>query len=268
MQCKSQSFASKLKLSNGKFARCVNVSAGFPETDNKPREMFQNPLELSSDIHLQGHGLAVRILCRTVDPKTFPQMRTCTRHFRTSSKFYTETRIDPKKNYYHILGVTPSCSDMKIKQAYYRLSKVYHPDINNTDAAVAKFHEISEAYDVLSNPSLKHQYDSSRRGQSHGYHGVHRGTRNHPVNFKARGPHQYGKTDKYNYDAWMKEHYSEMFTKASSDRPKQEEYERMARDSVKNRHKAEDSIKPKQGVAVVLCTVAVILYTIIKMKKF
>lgn len=146
--------------------------------------------------------------------------RNFVRTFSTSSSYFI-VHVDAKKNYYLTLGVTPHCSAVKIKQAYYRLSKVYHPDINKTEAAVKKFHEITEAYEVLSSPSLRHQYDSHRRG--HG-HGLHRGNfRPGPTNFKARGPHQQVRTDHYNYDEWLKGHYSETFKR------RQEQFETIKR---------------------------------------
>ncbi|KAL4223729.1 hypothetical protein ACF0H5_017196 [Mactra antiquata] len=146
-------------------------------------------------------------LCKL--PKTVRVVQlTFVRTFHSSHTCLT-AQVDMKKNYYTTLGVTPQCSGIKIKQAYYRLSKIYHPDVNKTESAVIKFHDITEAYEILSSPSLRHQYDTGRRG--HG-HGIHRGThRPGPVNFKARGPHQQVRTDHFNYDEWLKEHYSESF---------------------------------------------------------
>ncbi|HEX2933975.1 MAG TPA: DnaJ domain-containing protein [Bacteroidales bacterium] len=53
------------------------------------------------------------------------------------------------KDYYTILELTPSCSIEEIKQAYRRLAKKYHPDVNKSPNAHQKFIEISEAYEVL-----------------------------------------------------------------------------------------------------------------------
>lgn len=59
-------------------------------------------------------------------------------------------------NYYDTLGVDKNASDSEIKKAYRKLAMKYHPD-KNGDAD--KFREISEAYDVLGDPSKKEQYD-------------------------------------------------------------------------------------------------------------
>ena len=64
------------------------------------------------------------------------------------------------KDYYKILGVNKGASDGEIKKAYRRLAKQYHPDRNPDDAAAeAKFKEVSEAYEVLSDPEKRQMYE-------------------------------------------------------------------------------------------------------------
>jgi len=63
------------------------------------------------------------------------------------------------KNYYDILGVSKSASADEIKSAYRKLAKMYHPDINKTEEAASKFKEINEAYECLSDPQKKSNYD-------------------------------------------------------------------------------------------------------------
>ncbi len=64
------------------------------------------------------------------------------------------------KNYYEILGVDRKASEADIKAAYRKLVKQYHPDLHPGDAnAAAKFKEVNEANEVLSDPQKRQQYD-------------------------------------------------------------------------------------------------------------
>jgi hypothetical protein len=67
------------------------------------------------------------------------------------------------KDYYGILGVSPSAHMADIKRAYRRLAIQYHPDKNPDPSAEALFKEINEAYDVLSDPAKKSNYDWKRQ---------------------------------------------------------------------------------------------------------
>lgn len=64
-----------------------------------------------------------------------------------------------KKDYYEILGLNKNASADEIKSAYRNLAKKYHPDINKTSEAQAKFKEINEAYEVLGDATKRSNYD-------------------------------------------------------------------------------------------------------------
>ncbi|TCI53387.1 J domain-containing protein [Exiguobacterium sp. SH1S21] len=63
------------------------------------------------------------------------------------------------KNYYDVLGVSKQASDQDIKKAYRKLAKQYHPDVNKEPGAQDQFKAIQEAFDVLSDPDKKANYD-------------------------------------------------------------------------------------------------------------
>lgn len=64
-----------------------------------------------------------------------------------------------KRDYYEVLGVSKDASKEEIKKAYRKLSKTYHPDINKEEDASAKFQEVKEAYEVLSDEQKRAEYD-------------------------------------------------------------------------------------------------------------
>ena len=104
-----------------------------------------------------------------------------------STKDYIE------KDYYKALGVTKEASAQDIKKTYRKLARELHPDKNPGDAkAEARFKEVSEAYDVLSDATKRKEYDEARDlfagggmpggfGGFGGGGGTHRSTRNFDV---------------------------------------------------------------------------------------
>jgi curved DNA-binding protein len=69
------------------------------------------------------------------------------------------------RDYYQILGVPRDASQKDIKKAFRHLAREYHPDMNSAPEAEAKFKEINEAYEVLSDPEKRAKYD--RLGRSY-----------------------------------------------------------------------------------------------------
>ena len=87
-----------------------------------------------------------------------------------------------KRDYYEVLGVPKTASDVEIKKAFRKLARKYHPDVNrdNSKEAEEKFKEANEAYEILSDSERRAQYDqfghaafdASQGGGSGGYGGA------------------------------------------------------------------------------------------------
>src|SRR4030042_545772 len=73
--------------------------------------------------------------------------------------------MDPRKNYYEVVGVSENATGDEIRKAFRRLAKKYHPDVNPGDkAAESRFKEINEANGVLSDRKKREEYDAGRKG--------------------------------------------------------------------------------------------------------
>ena len=97
-----------------------------------------------------------------------------------------------KRDYYEVLGVNKNATDDELKRAYRKLAKKYHPDANpdNKKEAEAKFKEVNEAYENLSDPQKRQMYDQFGHNGPQGFGG----------NGGEKGC-QYGEYDEYSR-AW------------------------------------------------------------------
>lgn len=127
------------------------------------------------------------------------------------SRFFSSRTAVRPVNHYEVLGVTSKSTQAEIKAAYYKLSKQYHPDVNqdSTDAE-KKFRKITEAYEVLGNLKMRKMYDrglfpggrfddSSDAGNAEfSDDAKYKRTRSQPAT---------GRTAIYNFDEWSRFHY-------------------------------------------------------------
>jgi DnaJ-class molecular chaperone len=99
-----------------------------------------------------------------------------------------------KRDYYDILEVQKGSSETEIKKSYRKLALKWHPDRNKSKEAEAKFKEINEAYEVLSNPKKKGLYDQFGHAAfqpGSGFAGAAAGGANPFVRTQRSGPFTY-----------------------------------------------------------------------------
>ena len=130
-------------------------------------------------------------------------------------------------NYYQVLGVPENASDKEIKKAYKKLVKQYHPDIFHGDKEFAenKIKEINEAYDTLSVPDLKEEYDNA-------LHGVEEASSTMAYTSQAQANYNVSRVkdnDFYNSDSYR--HYSTRYYNRSRTSAEFEEYKRSQKKS-------------------------------------
>lgn len=123
-----------------------------------------------------------------------------------------------RTSYYDILRVSPSATQSQIKTAYYKQSFIYHPDKNpGNKAATQRFSEVSEAYTVLGNISLRRKYDrgilspSDLRGPGRAPSKESRppGFKQQQQQRRARHFSHPGGKAQFDFDAFYQAHYGE-----------------------------------------------------------
>ena len=104
-------------------------------------------------------------------------------------------------DYYKILEIDKSATVDDIKKAYRKMARKYHPDLNPNDAvAVAKFKEINEANEVLSNPENRKKYDKYGKDWKHA-----------DELDKQKEQQQYNRSQQSNYGNASENDYSDFF---------------------------------------------------------
>jgi len=102
--------------------------------------------------------------------------------------------MQTRRNYYEVLGVMRDASSEEIKQAFRKLARKYHPDVNPSDQlAEEKFKDINEAYDVLSDDVKREDYDALlfNRRRSSTRTSVHSPKKNSSPKNSQRQPAEY-----------------------------------------------------------------------------
>lgn len=152
------------------------------------------------------------------------------RHFASNSRKSTSHKKE--KSYYDVLGVTPHATQAQVKGAYFKLSKIYHPDKNaGSKAAQTQFASINEAYSILGNLTLRKRYDRGTLSQRDVYGEVSEEEKEREEDARA-GPMYTGsglpfdmeaKRQAKNFDDFLSKHYKAALDKEQRDRAERQE---------------------------------------------
>ena len=142
----------------------------------------------------------------------------CVQQHTTRSLF---TCVVCSKSFYEALEVRPNATQSQIKEAYYRLSKIYHPDRNKLggEGAEENFRMINEAYEVLGNTKLRKLYDKGLLHTATNLKGSTFGPeeRDEQIHIRQSKRRQAtGRTAAYDFDEWTRAHYSETFQRRAT----------------------------------------------------
>lgn len=113
-------------------------------------------------------------------------------------------RYDPNNDLYVTLGISAGATDDELQHAYRQRAKEVHPDVNpnNVEWANEQIRHLNEAYDVLSNPTLRSEYDQLR----YPYQPISIGTKQRPVE-PSRRPTRTSRSSSASRSVWMAKGY-------------------------------------------------------------
>lgn len=83
------------------------------------------------------------------------------------TKRLSVSKLGKTPDYYNVLKINDDANENEVKTAYFKLSKKYHPDLNQDKDAAEKFRQINEAYDVLGSKDARRRYDTLIFGEDH-----------------------------------------------------------------------------------------------------
>uniref|UniRef100_A0A3Q3QR78 J domain-containing protein n=1 Tax=Monopterus albus TaxID=43700 RepID=A0A3Q3QR78_MONAL len=210
--------------------------------------------------------------------KLHPAPSTATRSYswRSGSSSETATLLyRSRTTYYDILNVSPDATQSQIKTAYYKQCFIYHPDKNpGNKEATRRFSEISEAYIVLSDLSLRRKYDRGILGQSDiqsagkpsSKESVSRSTgSSQPHQQSARRFSGAGGKPVYNFDAFYQAHYGKQLQREKELRARKARMQKEQKVNLSRR----DQQKIMEGtVAMLLAMAGLIFINLLKRVAF
>lgn len=173
-------------------------------------------------------------------------------HELSNKCWFSTVRPLPPVNHYKILGVNPKSTQAEIKASFYKLSKIFHPDVSDqSDEAAFKFRQITAAYEILGNLKLRKMYDKGllpHNSSSHQAPGdidiEYEEQVNSPFK-KSRSQPVTGRTDIYDFDQWSRLHYGATVNRRSAAKEKWQ-----SRETDYNKYRADQESDSFIGLAL------------------
>lgn len=173
-----------------------------------------------------------------------------------------------KSAYYDILQVSPNATQAQIKTAYYKQSFVYHPDKNaGSEHAASQFSQISEAYNVLGNKTLRKKYDAGILSEAD-VRGLTQPTATKETTSgsssdatrKRRSPEVGARSQNvFDFDAFYRAHYGEQLQRQKYIRARLQEIKRQKEEKIQDRKLGQMS---EVAVGIMLAVAAAILFSL------
>ena len=154
-----------------------------------------------------------------------------------------------------MLGLTPKSTQAEVKASFYKLSKIFHPDVSDqSEDSAIKFRQITAAYEILGNLKLRKMYDRGllpRDGTvSQDVDVEYQEAKVNTPYKKTRSQPATGRTTVYDFDQWSRLHYGTTLNRRAAAKEKRES---LGVDlKVENEHQKSDNF-----VAVILLTVLI-----------
>lgn len=182
--------------------------------------------------HVKLVGLKFDV-CARYDVIQVACLKSCGKSWRVN---FSSRASAPQMDYYAVLEVNRKATHEEIKRAYYKLSKIYHPDRNKGSAeASIKFHAVSTAYEVLGNYKLRKMYDKGFLTAQYMPEAIKKEDEEpveHEAFYRSRSqrsniPEVQEKSSSFNVDNWTKHHYDKQRVEHSKAKERFEEKRRV-----------------------------------------
>ncbi|XP_046655028.1 dnaJ homolog subfamily C member 30, mitochondrial-like [Daphnia pulicaria] len=176
------------------------------------------------------------------------------------SRFLSSKKSQPPVNHYKVLGISSKATQAEIKASFYKLSKLFHPDVSDqSEETATKFRQITAAYEILGNLKLRKMYD---RGLLPHHENVYPGVEDDYNEPEVKSPYKKtgkqpatGRTTIYDFDAWSRMHYGTAMNRKAAAKGKWHS-QNNAREEINENTKSDHTV----GLVLIGITIVALLH--------